>query len=160
MYAAYETLSAPVREMIDRLYAEHSGYKTLPLLGLGYGERLQQNMRNVHPVVRVHPETGRKALFVNELWTEKIVGVSAFESQSILEMLWKHSQRLEFTMRWKWRVAAVPLCASTCLVCRWCRACANWPQQGWSPALLGATGRPTAARWGWPKVWARWSSRC
>jgi alpha-ketoglutarate-dependent taurine dioxygenase len=104
MYAAYETLSEPVREMIDGLHAEHSGYKTLPLLGLGYGEHLQTEMRNVHPVVRIHPETGRKALFVNELWTEKIVGVSAFESQSLLEMLWKHSQRLEFTMRWKWRV--------------------------------------------------------
>jgi len=103
MYTAYETLSEPVREMIDGLYAEHSGYKTLPLLGLGYGEGLQKDMRNVHPVVRVHPETGRKALFVNELWTEKIVGVSSHESQSILEMLWKHSQRQEFTMRWKWR---------------------------------------------------------
>ena len=104
MYTAYETLSQPVRDMIDTLYAEHSGYKTLPLLGLGYGERLQQDMRNIHPVVRVHPETGRKALFVNELWTEKIVGVSEHESRSILEMLWKHSQRQEFTMRWKWRV--------------------------------------------------------
>jgi alpha-ketoglutarate-dependent taurine dioxygenase len=104
MYAAYETLSEPVRNMIDGLYAEHSGYKTLPLLGLGYGERLQQDLRSVHPVVRVHPETGRKALFVNELWTEKIVGVSEHESRSILEMLWKHSQRQEFTMRWQWRV--------------------------------------------------------
>lgn len=103
MYAAYETLAEPVRHMIDGLYAEHSGYKTLPLLGLGYGEHLQEDMRNVHPVVRVHPETGRKALFVNELWTEKIVGMSSHESQSILEMLWKHSQRPEFTMRWKWR---------------------------------------------------------
>ncbi|MDG2004664.1 MAG: TauD/TfdA family dioxygenase [Novosphingobium sp.] len=104
MYAAYETLSQPVRDMIDGLEAEHSGYKTLPLLGLGYGETLQQDMRNTHPVVRVHPETGRKALFVNELWTEKIVGVSSHESQSILDMLWKHSQRPEFTMRWKWQV--------------------------------------------------------
>jgi taurine dioxygenase len=103
MVAAYETLAEPVRGMIDGLYAEHSGYKTLPLLGEGYAEGLQQDMRNVHPVVRVHPETGCKALFVNELWTEKIVGVSSFESESILRMLWTHSQRPEFTMRWKWR---------------------------------------------------------
>lgn len=104
MYAAYETLSQPVRDMIDTLEAEHSGYKTLPLLGEGYGDHLQRDLRSIHPVVRVHPETGRKALFVNELWTEKIVGLSAHESQSILQMLWKHSQRQEFTMRWKWRV--------------------------------------------------------
>ncbi|MCB2073333.1 MAG: TauD/TfdA family dioxygenase [Novosphingobium sp.] len=104
MYAAYEALAEPVREMIDGLYAEHSGYKTLPLLGEGHAEHLQREMRNVHPVVRVHPETGRKALFVNELWTEKIVGVSQHESDCLLRMLWDHSQKPEFTMRWQWRV--------------------------------------------------------
>jgi taurine dioxygenase len=104
MYAAYETLSEPVRDMIDRLEAEHSAYKTLPLLGGSNTGYLQEEMRNVHPVVRVHPETGRKALFVNELWTEKIVGVSPFESESLLAMLWKHSQAPEFTMRWQWQV--------------------------------------------------------
>ena len=77
MYAAYETLSGPVRAMIDGLQAEHSAYKTLPLLGGSNTGYLQEEMRNVHPVVRVHPETGRKALFVNELWTESIVGVTA-----------------------------------------------------------------------------------
>jgi taurine dioxygenase len=103
MYAAYETLSEPVKAMIDGLYAEHSAYKTLPLLGGSNTGYLQEEMRNVHPVVRVHPETGRKALFVNELWTEKIVGVSAHESEYLLAMLWKHSISPEFTMRWKWQ---------------------------------------------------------
>jgi taurine dioxygenase len=104
MYAAYETLSEPVRTMIDGLTAEHSAYKTLPLLGGSNHDYLQQEMRNVHPVVRVHPETGRKALFVNELWTEKIVGVSRHESECLLAMLWKHAASPEFTMRWKWQV--------------------------------------------------------
>jgi taurine dioxygenase len=104
MYAAYETLSEPVKEFIDGLYAEHSAYKTLPLLGGSNTGYLQEEMRNVHPVVRVHPETGRKALFVNELWTEKIVGVSGHESEAILAMLWKHSMSPEFTMRWRWGV--------------------------------------------------------
>ncbi len=103
MYAAYETLSEPVRAMIDGLEAEHSGYKTLPLLGGSNTGFLQEEMRSTHPVVRVHPETGRKALYVNELWTETIVGVSRHESDSILKMLWQHSQRPEFTMRWRWR---------------------------------------------------------
>ena len=104
MYAAYETLSEPVKDFIDGLYAEHSAYKTLPLLGGSNTGYLQEEMRNVHPVVRVHPETGRKALFVNELWTEKIVGLSAHESDSILAMLWQHSMSPEFTMRWRWGV--------------------------------------------------------
>lgn len=103
MYAAYETLSEPVKAMIDTLYAEHSAYKTLPLLGGSNTGYLQEEMRNVHPVVRVHPETGRKALFVNELWTERLVGLSQHESDCLLAMLWQHSRREEFTMRWKWR---------------------------------------------------------
>jgi taurine dioxygenase len=103
MYTAYETLSAPIRNFIDGLSAEHSAYKTLPLLG-GDTSFLQEEMRTVHPVVRVHPETGRKALFVNELWTESIVGVSKHESDSLLAMLWEHSKSPEFTMRWQWRV--------------------------------------------------------
>lgn len=102
MYAAYETLSEPVKAFIDGLSAEHSAYKTLPLLGGSNTGYLQETMRNVHPVVRVHPETGRKALFVNELWTESIVGLSPHESDSLLAMLWKHSANPEFTMRWRW----------------------------------------------------------
>ncbi len=104
MYAAYETLSEPIRNLINDLTAEHSAYKTLPLLGGSNSGYLQENLRSVHPVVRVHPETGRKALFVNELWTERIVGLSPLESESLLAMLWKHSCSEEFTMRWRWRV--------------------------------------------------------
>ncbi len=109
MYAAYETLSEPVKAMIDGLSAEHSAYKTLPLLGGSNTGYLQEEMRNIHPVVRVHPETGRKALFVNELWTESIVGLSRHESDSILAMLWKHSMSPKFTMRWQWQVGDLAL---------------------------------------------------
>lgn len=103
MVAAYETLSAPVKAAIDKLQAVHSAYKVLPLLAGGNKGFLQEEMRNIHPVVRVHPETGRKALFVNELWTEQIVDVSPIESEDLLRMLWRHSQLPEFTMRWQWR---------------------------------------------------------
>ena len=109
MYAAYEALSEPVKAFIDDLSAEHSAYKTLPLLGGSNTGFLQEEMRSVHPVVRVHPETGRKALFVNALWTESIIGVSAHESQAILAMLWQHSASEEFTMRWRWQVGDLAL---------------------------------------------------
>lgn len=104
MYAAYETLSEPIKKLIDGLSAEHSAYKTLPLLGGSNSGYLQEAMRSIHPVVRVHPETKRKALFVNELWTESIVGLSPHESDSLLKMLWKHAESPEFTMRWQWQV--------------------------------------------------------
>lgn len=109
MYAAYEALSEPVKSMIDGLSAEHSAYKTLPLLGASNTGYLQEQMRNIHPVVRVHPDTGRKALFVNELWTESIVGLSQHESDCLLAMLWKHSARPEFTMRWCWQANDIAL---------------------------------------------------
>jgi len=109
MIAAYETLSPPIQALIDTLSAEHSAYKTLPLLGGSNTGMLQGDMRNVHPVVAVHPETGRKAPYVNELWTESIVGLSPLESERLLSLLWKHAQAEEFTMRWRWRVNDIAL---------------------------------------------------
>jgi alpha-ketoglutarate-dependent taurine dioxygenase len=109
MVAAYESLSEPVKTLIDKLSAEHSAYKTLPLLAGSNTGFLQEAMRNTHPVVIVHPETERKALYVNELWTERLAGVSQHESDCLLAMLWKHSQAPEFTMRWKWQVNDVAL---------------------------------------------------
>ena len=109
MIAAYETLSEPIRTMIDGMSAEHSAYKTIPLLERTSVGNLQAEMRNIHPVVAVHPETGRRALYVNELWTEKLIGLSQFESESLLNLLWKHSQAQEFTMRWKWQVNDIAL---------------------------------------------------
>ena len=90
--------------MIDGLSAEHSAYKTLPLLGGSNIGFLQEQMRNIHPVVRVHPETGRKALFVNELWTERIVELEEAESKHVLAMLFEHVASPLFTVRWRWQV--------------------------------------------------------
>lgn len=103
LYAAYESLSEPVRDMVDRLEAIHSDFRTLPLLDKQFTTNLKQGLSSLHPVVRVHPETGRKALFVNPLWTERIVGFSDEESEHILAMLFAHAARPEFTMRWNWR---------------------------------------------------------
>lgn len=103
MYAAYESLSAPIRNLIDGLEAEHSGAHTLSLMPEESGQHLQKEMRSTHPVVRVNPDTGRKALFVNALWTDRIVGLSQHESDSLLAMLHTHAARPEFTMRWQWR---------------------------------------------------------
>jgi alpha-ketoglutarate-dependent taurine dioxygenase len=104
MYAAYEALSAPLRGMLDALTAEHSAVKLLALAGEAGKGALQEAMRNVHPVIRVHPETGRKALFVNELWTERVVELEPLESAHLLAMLFEHIKTPVFTMRWRWRV--------------------------------------------------------
>ncbi len=103
MYLAYDSLSEAVRRMIDPMEAVHSDWRVFPLLDRAYTAMLNKGLSNAHPVVRVHPETGRKALFVNELWTERLVGVPEDESRDILEMLYAQTRRLEFMMRWRWR---------------------------------------------------------
>jgi taurine dioxygenase len=103
MYAAYDALSAPFRAMLDGLTAVHSGYPTLardPLLCRGESPTFQQE--NVHPVVRVHPETGRKALYVSECTTIRIVELSAAESARVLDVLFAHIRLPDFMVRWHW----------------------------------------------------------
>jgi len=103
MYAAYDALSAPLRKMLDGLHAEHTAFKVLPLMGYT-GDGLKNDLRTIHPVIRVHPETGRKALFVNELWTERIVDLEPAESAHVLALLFEHVKSPLFTVRWRWRV--------------------------------------------------------
>lgn len=103
MYAAYELLSPPLQAMLNGLTAVHSAAKVLPLMsGAGYGA-LQEDMVNVHPVVRVHPETGRRALFVDELWTERIVELAPGESAHLLAFLFDHIKSPDLMIRWHWR---------------------------------------------------------
>jgi taurine dioxygenase len=109
MYAAYDALSEPLRNMLDGLTAVHSAFKVLPLMGGASYGFLQEDMRNVHPVVRVHPETGRKALFVNELWTERIVELEPDESAHLLAFLYEHVKSPVFFIRWRWRENDVAL---------------------------------------------------
>jgi taurine dioxygenase len=104
MYAAYDTLSEPLRRMLDGLTAVHSAFKVLPLLDASSSGYLQQDMRNVHPVVRIHPETGRKALFVDELWTERIIELEPDESAHLLAYLFEHIKSPAFMIRWQWQV--------------------------------------------------------
>lgn len=103
MYLAYESLSAPIRELIDDLDAVHdlrhdmSHYDVEPAAGVDYP-------RHTHPVVVTHPDTGRKLLFVNSAFTTHIEGLSKPESAAILEMLYAHtaaSPALHCRVRWE-----------------------------------------------------------
>ena len=58
---------------------------------------------HIHPVVRVHSDTGRKYLFVNRAFTTRFENISHAESRPLLEFLWNHAARLEFTCRIRWR---------------------------------------------------------
>jgi taurine dioxygenase len=106
-YLAYETLSPAFRKLIDPLTAVHELFsKTKDLKNLDQGQvrdMKKANPRIAQPVVRVHDETGRKALYVSEAVTTEIVGMHKEESDAILEFLFAHQTRVEFTMRHQWR---------------------------------------------------------
>lgn len=101
---AYETLSAPVRTMLDGLVAVHHTGNTFSAFRDGAGsDKLSQLEPVRHPVVRVHPETGEKLLFVNPTFTSHIEGLGELESKALLEFLYEHSIAPERVVRWQWR---------------------------------------------------------
>ncbi|MFC9491027.1 TauD/TfdA dioxygenase family protein, partial [Streptomyces hydrogenans] len=104
LVAAYEGLSAPVRAFVDTLRAEHRYGGARPVGEDGaYARRVNDNLLvSVHPVVRVHPETGERALFVNPGFTSHVVGVTAAESRRILDLLYAEITRPEYTVRFRW----------------------------------------------------------
>ena len=107
MYAAWEALSEPIREMLDGLTAVHSVQPTFDRMK-DYARFFQEKYlplhapEQIHPVVVPHPETGRKALYVNESFTTRIVELSPAESASVLSLLFRHIEKPEFCMRWHW----------------------------------------------------------
>jgi alkyl sulfatase len=104
LVAAYEGLSAPVRAFVDGLRAEHRyGASEAPKGGSSYSRRVNDNLLvSIHPVVRVHPVTGERALFVNPGFTSHIVDVEPRESRAILDLLYAEITRAEYTVRFRW----------------------------------------------------------
>jgi taurine dioxygenase len=109
--AAWEGLSARFRDFLDGLSAVHDFGKSFPLERFGHTPEALANWERtrrthppvVHPVVRTHPETGRKALFVSEGFTTRIVELSPGESEAVLGALFRHFAQPQYTIRWRWR---------------------------------------------------------
>ncbi|KVH70290.1 taurine dioxygenase [Burkholderia ubonensis] len=110
MHLAWDTLPAHLRRAAEGLCAEHTylaRYAELqarnPWRPNLSAEQVAQVKPVVHPVVRTHPETGRKALFVSEHFTTRIVGLPEDESRALLDELFAHSVRAEHLYRHVWR---------------------------------------------------------
>lgn len=106
---AYATLSAPIRALLDGLEAVHDarrafGYVATDDPSSNSTQRLAGLKPVRHPVVRVHPETGERGLFVNPAFTSHIAGVSPKESQAILRLLYDHIAQPERVVRWHWQI--------------------------------------------------------
>jgi taurine dioxygenase len=111
MHLAYETLSDGMKVLLEGLRAINSAahrkgggraagnaYQSVKLVGQD-----KMNLEAVHPVVRTHPVTGRKALYVNGLHTVRFDGWTEAESRPLLEFLYRHQERPEFTCRYRWQ---------------------------------------------------------
>jgi taurine dioxygenase len=120
MYAAWEALSDGMQDLLDGMTAVHSIRPTADRMG-EHGEaflaryRAQQGgIESVHPVALTNPESGRKALYVSECFTTRIVELSPTESDAVLAGLFRHIQRPDFTMRWKWSAGDIAFWDNRC----------------------------------------------
>ena len=107
MELAWETLDDKIKEKIKNRKAIHSSlgaeffidnYKYME----GNEKRNYDSYSNEHPIVRTHPETGKKILFVNWTYTKQIIGLEKKESDQILKEIFEHQARLDLTCRFNW----------------------------------------------------------
>ncbi|HKU99943.1 MAG TPA: TauD/TfdA family dioxygenase [Vineibacter sp.] len=112
MYAAYDALSDRMKAHLEGLTAIHD---SVHVFGGAYGDRADKVLpRNEHPVIRTHPVTGRKALFVNRGFTTRIVGLPRPESAALLEYLYRHVETPEFHCRFHWRANSIAFWDNRC----------------------------------------------
>jgi taurine dioxygenase len=113
--AAYEALSPGMQKLLEGLRAVHSDRRVAgPRAGMNARRATKvreddawQETISLHPVVRTHPETGRKMLFVNHSYTVGFEGMTEAESQPLLDFLLAHGHRPEFTCRFRWRTGSI-----------------------------------------------------
>ncbi|WP_437611259.1 taurine dioxygenase [Erwinia sp. V71] len=109
--AAYDALSEPFKVLLNGLQAEHDfkksfqefKYRKTEEEHTRWQEAVAKHPPLLHPVVRTHPVSGRKALFVNEGFTTRIVDVTQKESDALLGFLFAHITKPEFQVRWRWQ---------------------------------------------------------
>jgi taurine dioxygenase len=114
MYLAYETLSADFRRFLDGLVCHHvqnlsgySGYKSMANMS-------SKGAQSEHRLVRTHPDTGKKALFLPRPGAGVLKGLSRAESDAIFELLYRHSENPDFACRFRWKKNSVAFWDNRC----------------------------------------------
>jgi taurine dioxygenase len=114
-YAAYEALSDGMKRLLDGLVAVNSSAKAdVTRTREDRVKEYAQHYEAEHPVVRTHPETGRRALYVNFGHTVRFKGMTEAESAPLLEFLFRHQVKLEFTCRFRWQVGSLAFWDNRC----------------------------------------------
>ncbi|UTH73660.1 taurine dioxygenase [Chromobacterium sp. IIBBL 290-4] len=120
--AAYEALSSSLKERLNGLSATHDFSKSFPASRYGASPEDRKKLEETrakhppvsHPVVRIHPESGRKTLFVSEGFTTAINELPDGEGQALLQFLFAHQSRPEFAIRWRWQPGDVAFWDNRC----------------------------------------------
>jgi taurine dioxygenase len=114
MYVAYEKLSPEMQDFVCSLVAIHDG-EHVYRGRYGWDDRGKTFPKAGHPLVRTHPVTGKKALFVNRGFTTGIKGLGKLESDVLLEMLYRHAETPEFHCRFRWQENSVAFWDNRCV---------------------------------------------
>ncbi len=113
MYLAYDRLSERIRTLLDGMTAIHDG-EQLYRGRYGNDDTGKVYPRAEHPVVRTHPVTRRKSLYVNRFFTTHVVGLSKIESDGLLQMLFRHIETPEFQVRFRWQPGSIAFWDNRC----------------------------------------------
>jgi len=126
MERAYDALSPSLQAFLAPLRAVHSAsdaydprttgdakYRGETAISYTYSDAIYDEVE--HPVVRTHPETGRKSLYVNPMFTQRVVGLHGNESRALLDMLYEHATRPDFTCRVRWQPGTLTLWDNRCV---------------------------------------------
>ncbi len=126
MERAYESLSEPFRAFLDPLRAIHGAgraydpavvgeekYRGEAPLKYRYSEAVHAEVE--HPVVRTHPKTGRRSIYVNPMFTDRIVGLTSEESDAVLALLYAHCAKPDFQCRLRWQPGTVAVWDNRCV---------------------------------------------
>ena len=114
MYAAYEGLSEPMKRFLEPLTAMHEG-EHVYRGRYGVNDAGKVFPKAEHPIVRTHPVSGRKALYVNGGFTTKIVQLKRPESDALLQFLYRHVETPEFHCRFRWQVNSIAFWDNRCM---------------------------------------------
>ncbi|MFI5808234.1 TauD/TfdA dioxygenase family protein [Streptomyces sp. NPDC051561] len=125
MYLAFETLSAPMRQMLLQLTAVHdvrkafgADYatlqKSLKKKGIDTDEQFGAEEPVEHPLIRTHPETGRQALYISSPYVTRINGLTDAESRALLEFLYRHIETNEIIYRHRWTTGDLVIWDNRC----------------------------------------------
>ncbi|MEE2677785.1 MAG: TauD/TfdA family dioxygenase [Myxococcota bacterium] len=114
MTAAYDALSDSMQRLLSGLQAENDGTLFSGVADDAQRKELAKDQTTTHPIIRTHPETGRKGIYVNSTFTTKIVDMKRNESRALLSFLYDHIASPEFHCRFRWRKNSMAIWDNRC----------------------------------------------